>query len=58
MYVFIAVEFIAHEQREVRRAVSDIERLGKKATMYGKLEQSALAADAGFYGNRTYYVSY
>ena len=28
MYVFIAVELIAHEQREVRRAVSDIERFG------------------------------
>ena len=54
VYVFIAVELIAHEQREVRRAVSDIERLGKKATMYGKLEQSALAADAGFYSNWTY----
>ena len=37
MYVFIAVELIAHEQREVRRAVSEIERLGKKATMYGEL---------------------
>lgn len=58
MYVFIAVELIAHEQREVRRAVSDIERLGKKATMYGELEQSALAADAGFYSNRTYNVTY
>ena len=58
VYVFIAVELIAHEQREVRRAVSDIERLGKKATMYGKLEQSALAADAGFYSNRTYNVTY
>ena len=33
MYVFIAVELIAHEQRAVRRAVSNIERLGKKATM-------------------------
>ena len=52
MYVFIAVELIAHEQREVRRAVSDIERLGKKATMNGELEQSALAADACFYSNR------
>lgn len=58
MYVFIAVELIAHEQREVRRAVSDIERLGKKATMNGELEQSALAADAGFYSNRTYNVTY
>ena len=58
MYVFIAVEFIAHEQREVRRAVSDIERLGQKATMNGELEQSALAADAGFYSNRTYNVTY
>lgn len=58
MYVFIAVEFIAHEQREVRRAVSDIERLGKKATMNGELKQSALAADAGFYSNRTYNVTY
>lgn len=58
MYVFIAVELIAHEQREVRRAVSDIERLGRKATMYGELEQSALAADAGFYSNRTYNVTY
>ena len=53
-YVFIAVELIAHEQREVRRAVSDIERFGKKATMNGELEQSALAADADFYSNRTY----
>ena len=52
VYVFIAVELIAHEQREVRRAVSDIERLGKKATMNGELEQSALAADACFYSNR------
>ena len=58
VYVFIAVELIAHEQREVRRAVSDIERLGKKATMNGELEQSALAADAGFYSNRTYNVTY
>lgn len=58
MYVFIAVELIAHEQREVRRAVSDIECLGKKATMNGELEQSALAADAGFYSNRTYNVTY
>lgn len=58
MYVFIAVELIAHEQREVRRAVSDIERLGKKATMNGELEQSALAADAGFYSNRTYNFTY
>ena len=58
VYVFIAVELIAHEQREVRRAVSDIERLGKKATMNGELEQSALAADAGFYSNRTYSVTY
>ena len=58
MYVFIAVELIAHEQREVRRAVSDIERLGKKATMNGELEQSALAADACFYSNRTYNVTY
>lgn len=58
MYVFVAVELIAHEQREVRRAVSDIERLGKKATMNGELEQSALAADAGFYSNRTYNVTY
>ena len=58
MYVFIAVELIAHEQREVRRAVSDIERLGKKATMYGELKQSALAADACFYSNRTYNVTY
>lgn len=58
MYVFIAVELIAHKQREVRRVVSDIERLGKKATMYGELEQSALAADAGFYSNRTYNVTY
>ena len=58
MYVFIAVEFIAHEQREVRRAVGDIERLGKKATMNGELEQSALAADACFYSNRTYNVMY
>lgn len=58
MYVFIAVELIAHEQREVRRAVSDIERLGKKATMYGELEQSALAADAGFYSNRTYNATF
>ena len=37
MYVFIAVELIAHEQRAVRRAVSNIERLGKKATMNGEL---------------------
>lgn len=58
VYVFIAVELIAHEQREVRCAVSDIERLGKKATMNGELEQSALAADAGFYSNRTYNVTY
>lgn len=58
MYVFIAVELIAHEQREVRRAVSDIERLGKKATMNGELKQSALAADTGFYSNRTYNVTY
>lgn len=58
MYVFIAVELVAHEQREVRCAVSDIERLGKKATMYGELEQSALAADACFYSNRTYNVMY
>ena len=58
MYVFVAVELIAHEQREVRRAVSDIERLGKKATMNGELEQPALAADAGFYSNRTYNVTY
>ena len=58
VYVFIAVELIAHEQREVRSAVSDIERLGKKATMYGKLEQSALGADAGFYSNWTYNVTY
>ena len=58
VYVFIAVELIAHEQREVRRAVSDIERLSKKATMNGELEQSALAADAGFYSNRTYNVTY
>ena len=58
MYVFVAVEFIVHEQRAVRRVVSDIERLGKKATMYGELEQSALAADVGFYSNRTYNVTY
>lgn len=58
VYVFIAVELIAHEQREIRRAVSDIERLGKKATMNGELKQSALAADAGFYSNRTYNVTY
>lgn len=58
MYVFIAVELIAHEQREVRRAVCNIERLGKKATMNGELEQSALAADTGFYSNRTYNVTY
>lgn len=58
MYVFIAVELIAHEQREVRRAVSDIERFGKKATMNGELKQSAFAADAGFYSNRTYNVTY
>lgn len=58
VYVFIAVELIAHEQREVRRAVSDIERLGKKATMNGELKQSALAADAGFYSNRTYNATY
>lgn len=58
VYVFIAVELIAHEQREVRRAVSDIERLGKKATMNGELKQSALAADTGFYSNRTYNVTY
>lgn len=58
VYVFIAVELIAHEQREVRRADSNIERLGKKATMNGELKQSALAADAGFYSNRTYNVTY
>ena len=58
VYVFVAVKLIAHEQREVRRAVCDIERLGKKATMYGELEQSALGADAGFYSNWTYYVTY
>lgn len=58
VYVFIAVELIAHEQREVRHAVSDIERLGKKATMNGELKQPALAADTGFYSNRTYNVTY
>ena len=52
VYVFAAVELVEYTQREVRRAVRNIECLGTKATMYGELEQSALAADACFYSNR------
>ena len=53
VYVFAAVELVEYTQREVRRAVSDIECLGTKAPMNGELEQSAFAADACFYSNRS-----
>ena len=40
MYVLLGIEFVADDERKVRRAVNDIERLGKAASMHGKLEDA------------------